>query len=103
MTKATWGGMGLFQLIIHRTASREVRAETPGRNLAAGAGAEALEEVLSTVLWLASNHLFSLLSYTRQPYLPGDGPAPSELVPPTLVTKPCRLVHKPVWWEHFLS
>ena len=66
--EASWGGKGLFSLHFHiaghyqRKSGLELRQ---GRNLEAGADAEALE---GAAYWLASPGLLSLLSYRTQDY-----------------------------------
>jgi hypothetical protein len=61
MTKATWEGKGLFGLQFHTTLlhQRKSTGLKQGRNLEAGADAEAME---GAAYWLPLHGLFSLLS-----------------------------------------
>jgi hypothetical protein len=67
---ASWGGKGLFSLdplnVVHhqRKSGQEI---TQGRNLEAGADAEAMERCDN---WIISPGLLSLLSYRTQDYQP---------------------------------
>ena len=66
---------------------------TQGRNMEAGADAEAME---GAAYWLASPDLLSLLSYRTQDYQPRDGPTHSGLGLPTSIIKKMylRLSHR---------
>ena len=71
MTEPTLGAKGLFSLA-YCSPSKEVRTElTQGRNLEAGAGAEALEGAAD---WHALFGLLCLLSYRTQDHLPRGAP-----------------------------
>ena len=83
--KASWGEKGLFGLCLH-TDSHGMKSGQElkqGRNLKAGADAEAMERA---AYWLASTGLLSLLSYRTQDHQPRDGTTHNGLGPLTSVT-----------------
>jgi hypothetical protein len=66
--EASWGGKSLFSLHFHTAVHHQRKSGqelTQGRNLEAGADAEAME---NAAYWLASPGLLSLLSYRTQDY-----------------------------------
>lgn len=80
MQKQLGGGTSLFPLTPGSPSSREVRVRTQGRNLEAGADAEAMEE------WLALRGLLKLISYSTLDYQPRSGTATvTELSPLTII------------------
>lgn len=77
-----------------RSQGRDSRPEPAGRNWSRGHGIKALTGLLL------------LPSYSTQNYQPKGIISSRELGPPTSIIyqemRP-RLVHRPIWWEHFLS
>jgi len=68
MTKANWGGKGVFISNFHITVHHQRKSGQEfkqGRNLEAGADAEAMR---------GATGLLGLLSYRTQDYQPRDGP-----------------------------
>jgi len=84
--EASWGGKGLFSLHFHIAAHHQRKSGqklTEGRNLEAGADAEAIE---GAAYWLASPGLLSLLSYRTQDYQPREGTTCNGMSPSALIT-----------------
>ena len=80
--KVNQGAKGYYGLYFHISVhyGRKLRQELKqGRNLEAGADAEAME---GAAYWLPSPGLFSLLSYRTQDYQPMDGTTHNGLDPP---------------------
>ena len=77
MAESNFGRKGFILLVIYSLSSKEVRVGTQGRNLEAGADAEAIEAVQSpwkgaesmeveASYWFADHGLLSLISYRTQ-------------------------------------
>ena len=87
MTKATWKGKGLhFCIVVHhqRRSGQELRQ---GRNLEAGADAEAMEWGRLLLNGLLPPGLLNLFSYRIQVHKPRDGTTHHGLgLPPLIIT-----------------
>jgi hypothetical protein len=80
--EASWAGTGLFSLHFYIAVHHQKKSGqelTQGRNLKAGADAEAME---GAAYCLAFPDLLSLLSYRTQDYQPRDGTTNNGLGPP---------------------
>ena len=77
--KASWGGKGLYLHIAVQNQRKSGQELKQGRNLEAGADAEATEECCL----LACSYLLSLLSYSTQGHYPSSGTTHNGFGPPS--------------------